>query len=151
MSVPSVVQAYLNRVSAAFIDDDFDAWAASVSLPLTFVTRTGTTRYETRSHLQADFEEYVALIGLYFITELRREVVSVDQISPVHLIARYTTEVFSGSQQVIAPYPSTAMLQFQRGAWRASAIMGSIGKKNWTRTAPEYTGNVVPFKAARSR
>ncbi|MGR3491579.1 MAG: hypothetical protein ACU0DW_05925 [Shimia sp.] len=149
MSTPAVVQSWLNRLSAVFEDDDFDGWAAAVSLPFTMVTRTGeTTHYQSLRHLRQDFEEYVSLVGLYMVTEIKRTVISVDQVSPLHIIARYESRMWRGTQPVNEGYTSTAMLHFDGGQWRASSILGAIGHRPWGEPIPDEYSNVVPFRVA---
>jgi len=149
MSIPSVINATLARSAKALVNGDFTAWSRSVMLPFTFVSKSGTKQFETWDDLRADFDDFVRLIGLYFVTDIQRQVISVDQISPTHLIVRFSTEVFSGSHQVIAPYPATTMLHFRDGAWKASAIMGALGAEHWSEHVERDAGNVVPLNFAR--
>ncbi|MGR3434129.1 MAG: hypothetical protein ACU0CO_04450 [Shimia sp.] len=153
MGTPAIVQTFLDRVSDAFVDDDFEAWLGSVTLPLTMVTRSGASHIDTREGLEDEFGYYVGLIGLYDVTRIERRVLSVDPNSPLHLIARYETQLWCGKREVGAPYVSTAMLQFIGGTWRASAILGAIGKRAWAEPIPaeDAASNVVPFKAVRGR
>ncbi|MEL6608461.1 MAG: hypothetical protein AAFO93_06075 [Pseudomonadota bacterium] len=149
MSTPAVIQAFLDRNAQCFLDDDYEGLRDMVLLPLTMTTRAGTITYRTEGELAADFDRYVAQLGLYMVTDITREVLSVDTINPQLVAARYSTEMWSGSRQVVEAYPSTAMLHFTRGAWRASLMIGAMGSQSWSGEDQRCDCNVVPFKLVR--
>ncbi|WP_147127423.1 hypothetical protein [Shimia ponticola] len=147
MSTPSVIKATLNRSAQALLDGDFAMWSRSVMLPFTFVSRSGSKQYEAWDDLRSDFDTFVGLLAEHGVTEIRRNVISIDHVSPTHLIARFSTELLSGSDDIIAPYTSTATLQFRNGAWKAMAIMGAVGAQNWSEFAQNENGKIIPFHA----
>lgn len=145
MGTAAIFQTYLDRLSKCFETGDYRIWSDAVSLPLIMVMRDGPISCETVQDLSRDFRAYVGLVKAYEITTVRKRLLGFEMMGPSNAMLRFETDMLNGRNVVVPAFPTTAMVAFRRGAWRASAFMGCIGVKDWRDHLGPPPNNLLPF------
>ncbi|WP_223422351.1 nuclear transport factor 2 family protein [Tateyamaria pelophila] len=142
-------QTILDRISAAFLSGDADAWLNACSLPFQLVSRHGVETFTTRDEMRRDFEAYQREFKTHGVTDIIREAKTAELIDDDHMVGTYRTHIMNRGNHVVPPWEASLTLRREDGIWRATTVMRAIGHLNWsaqTRAAIEDIPQDTPKK-----
>lgn len=131
MDTPAILQTYLDEVSAAVMEDDWETYRAGVSLPCAIITHDDSTIIQTDADLRAGFEMFRNTLRTLKVTDYIRLVESAARLDPELISGSYVSHVISGGNRVIAPYRSTITLRLVGNRWRAASVTNGLAKSRW--------------------
>ena len=131
----AIAEDVLERATRSLFTCDFDEWANATTLPVTLVSREGTSIPRTSAEKRTHFDLFCAAMQTQQVTDIIRQVMTAERIDPWHIAASYKTEMLRHADRVVDPYHSTMTLLFcGDGQWRASTVLNALGHVNWTAT-----------------
>lgn len=119
-------QAFIDRLSSSFVTGDITLWRGAVRLPLSRVTKDGIIEARSEEDFRADFEAYRATFAREAVTQIRREVKSVEMLDADQALATYDTEILRGHEVLFEPYTSSMMLLRVDAEWKCIAVMNAL-------------------------
>ncbi len=120
------------RLTRALLSGDFELYRSVMALPLEVLPRVGKPyRLETEAAMRESFLAYGRMIALHRITDLFRDVRTVERTSPGRFRVVMQLTVLSGGNRVVAPFESTHELCRTEQGWRIERIIGTLGHTNW--------------------
>lgn len=124
------------RLTQAFLTGDFDLFCRCVHLPLKLSIRDGKAQViGTTKELRDLVGRYRSLAQIHRVSDLYRELVSVEETAPGEITAIVRISVLSGGNLVTEPFTVTHTLQEFPAGWRIVQINGTLGETNWNRPA----------------
>lgn len=138
-----IVQFWLDRMSDATINADWETYRTGVDLPLTYVTEGTNVTIATEEELRLGLDAFVATLRGQRVTDYIRIARAAEFVSP-HLIAGgYETELLSHGNRVVAPYRSRVILRGKDGVWRAASVVNGLANTKWPLLTPEVPADSV--------
>ena len=125
-------QAFLDRISACWVDRDFQTWVDHSALPFTSITLNGQLYNDSIESLQKDWDLYCQALDTLKISQIIRKVMVIEASEEDTLIGTHQTQMFAEDRRVVGPYTSSAMLIHDGKTWRISSIMNALGHRDWT-------------------
>lgn len=136
-------RVFLDAISECFIEQDFDLWRRSVSLPLSLITAAGPVEIADLIGLQENFDLYLQASAAMRLTKIYRKMVSVEQCGDGTWMGTYETNLLSGAVRVITPYTSSALMIGTANGFRATSILNARGHHEWTGLMPRKPKDLV--------
>lgn len=140
MPASAILQDYLDAIGAAVMEERFEDYAARVELPLSLLTSAASLTVATLDELMEGFDDFVAMIQSYGVTDLVREVQAASRLGPDQLVGVYETRLMNGNRLVLPTFHSKMWLQRRDGIWKADKIHNTTNEARWpmllTRLAP---------------
>lgn len=120
------------RLTGALVSGDFELYSQVMDLPLRIEPREGDAyTIHDLAALQQDFEIYHRNIGLHRITDIHRDITTLDTANDsITVIAR--VNMLSGATRVVDPFDAVFHLHRTADGWRFHRIQSSPGHINWT-------------------
>ncbi|MDO9639707.1 MAG: hypothetical protein Q7J44_14295 [Pseudotabrizicola sp.] len=131
MNAVTILQIYLDEMSAAVMAADFVAYRAGVVLPFHLVTHTETLSFTTDVDLREGFESFCAMFASQRVTNYIRLVESAQALAPNLITGRYITHIISGGMRVFEPFKSQITLRWNKDRWKAASISNAVAKARW--------------------
>lgn len=125
-------QAILDRISAAFLSGDVEAWLNASSLPFQLVTRQGVETFTTEDELRRDFEAYQREFKSHGVTDIIREAKTAEIIGGDQMVGTFRTHILNRASHVVPPWEASVTLRRENGLWRVTTVMRAIGHMNWS-------------------
>ena len=125
-------QAFFDRISACWVDRDFQTWFDHIALPFTSITLNGQLYNDSIESLQKDWDLYSQALNTLKILQIIRKVMVIQASEEDTLIGTYQTQMFAEDRHIVAPYTSSAMLIHDGKTWRINSIMNALGHRDWT-------------------
>lgn len=125
-------QTILDRISAAFLSGDVEAWLNASSLPLQLVTRQGVETFTTEAELRRDFEVYQREYEIHGVTDIIREAKSAEIIGGDQMVGTFRTHILNRARHVIPPWDASVTMRRENGVWRVTTVMRAMGHLNWS-------------------
>ena len=125
-------QAFLDRISACWVDRDFQTWVDHIALPFTSITRNGQLNSDSIESLKKDCDLYRQALDTLKISHIIRKVTVIKVSEEDTLIGTYQTQMLAGDRGVMGRYTSSAILDHDGKTWRISSIMNAPGHRDWT-------------------
>jgi hypothetical protein len=125
-------QAFLDRISACWVDCDFQTWVDHIALPFTSITLNGQLYNDSIESLQKDWDLYCQALDTLKISQIIQKVMVIEANEEDTLIGTYQTQMFAEDRRVVGSYTSSAMLIHDGKAWWISSIMNALGHRDWT-------------------
>ncbi len=126
-------QLFLNHLNQILLTGDFEAWRDVVTLPLTFITRSGTDTHTTVEELREDFDLYMSEFRIHGVSDMVRHAKSAKSVGNDQMVGVYSTYILRNAEFVVPPYESSMTLQKdEMGRWRISSVMNALGHLNWS-------------------
>lgn len=125
-------QAFLDRISACWVDRDFQTWVDHIALPFTSITLNGQLYNDSIESLRKDWDLYCQALDTLKISQIIRKVMVIEASEEDTLIGTYQTQMFTEDRRVVGPYTSSAMLIHDGKTGRISSIMNALGHRDWT-------------------
>lgn len=136
-------QAWLDRVSQSFFDDDFATYRASVQLPMMLVTQGGNMVVSEEEALRKGFDSWRDMLRVQGVTDMVRIAHEVTVLNDGMIDGRYTTHLLRNAMPIVPPFESSMMLVFVEGAWKAASVASGMSNTKWPievpRVDPETT------------
>ena len=124
-------QDVLDRVTRAYLTNQFDLLADAVSLPLFMQGSRARQAFATRAELEADFRHYQREFELHQITDIVRLVKSAVRAGSGRMHGTYRTHILCGTQLFLPAYTSAmTLVRDDAHGWQIATIMHPIG--HWT-------------------
>jgi hypothetical protein len=139
MDAKTLLQSWLDRMSATVLADDWTTYAAHVDLPFRLVTETGDMLVATDAELRRGFDGFVAALRSQNVTDYVRLVSSARHPGPDRLEGTYDTHTLSHGQRVLPIYRSAITLHRQGETWRATWIANTLNNDRWPIDVPGVT------------
>ena len=144
MTPIDTLQAFLDRVSASVMGDDWETYRAGVDLPLLLITATASLAVTDEPALRTSFDDFVAALRAMRITDFMRLATSAEHVTDDLMAGRYETEMLSRGTRVVQPFPSRIILRRVEDSWRAAVIVNPIMNARWPIILPEPTPATDP-------
>ena len=125
-------QAFLDGISACWVDCDFQTWVDHIALPFTSITLNGQLYNGSIESLQKDWDLCCQALDTLKISQIIQKVMVIEASEEDTLIGTYQTQMFAEDRRVVGPYTSSAMLIHDGKAWWISSIMNALGHRDWT-------------------
>ncbi|MDB2398369.1 hypothetical protein N9W18_00340 [Planktomarina sp.] len=125
-------QAFLDGISACWVDCDFQTWVDHIALPFTSITLNGQLYNGSIESLQKDWDLYCQALDTLKISQIIQKAMVIEASEEDTLIGTYQTQMFAEDRRVVGPYTSSAMLIHDGKAWWISSIMNALGHRDWT-------------------
>ncbi|MGX9357089.1 hypothetical protein ACS3SW_18545 [Roseobacteraceae bacterium S113] len=136
----------LERLTQAFLRNDFELLKDCVQLPALFHSRRGAQMITTEDELRADLALYQAEFAMLKVDDILRVPRAVHALGQNRLVGVYTTHILSGTDRVVPSFDSSMYLE--RGdddKWRASCVMHAMGHITLGEQAPGRNAANAPF------
>lgn len=131
MSAKATLQAYLDTVSKAVMEDDFDTFLAHVALPFQLVTEVTTLVVTSPDDLEAGFDNFVSLLATHKVTDYIRIANAAVELHGALISGRYTTHMLANGQRVLPQFSSQITLRRDGDLWRAVTIAHPSKNARW--------------------
>ena len=131
-------QAFLDAIVDSVRSRDFERFLGHFTLPQTVITGEGTAVLTQPAQVRAGFDAYVLLLERLGVTDYVRTASSLHMISPVLATGVYQTHLLRNGLRMIDPFPSTATLRCDDGAWRVTSVMSAIPQAGRWLHLPPY-------------
>lgn len=125
-------QTILDRISAAFLSGDVEAWLNATSLPFQLVTRQGIETFTTQEEMRSDFEVYRREFEIHGVTDIIREAKTAELIDGDQMVGTFRTHFLNRANHVVPPWDASVTLRREDGLWRLTTVMRAIGHLNWS-------------------
>jgi hypothetical protein len=131
MTATAILQAYLDRMGAALMDERFEDYAAGVKLPLTILTSAAALTVATIDDLQDGLDDFIEMIHSRGVTSLLRTVRVADRFQPDQIVGIYEARLMAGSQLAMPTFHSKMWLCRCDGVWKATRIHNTTREARW--------------------
>ena len=140
MNAHAILQDYLDRLSTAVLEGDFDTYADGVALPFTLVTAQKALVIDTSQDLQDGFDAYHNMLKSQNATDMIRIVERAERRSETQIAGRYSTNILAVGNRIFDPFQSDMILENQAGDWRAIWISNDMRDARWPIHVPALDG-----------
>lgn len=132
MKTQETLQTWLDTVSDAVMQGDFDTYRAHVCLPFHLITHTTSMRIENEDALRGGFDLFVQMLRSQRVTDYVRLAAGAEQLDDVLITGRYVSHlIVSGGLRLIPPFRSAITLRLEDGMWRAASITNALANSRW--------------------
>ena len=145
--VKIMIQEWLDRLTAAYSREDFEAYADMLVFPYVVVTRAAVLIIEDEVRLKEGFDAWVSMLKTQNVSDVIHTVQDANAIDDDLMSASYVTHLLRGATPICPPYSSTAT--FRCGADRTLRLVSMTnGMKNlsWPITVPRVEGDGDPLE-----
>lgn len=136
MNSVDTLQDYLDRVGAAVLAGDWDAYRADICLPFNLITQAANLTVETEAELRAGFDAFHSMLRTHAVTDYIRLVDRAAYLDDTLLSGSYVTHTLSRGKRVLQPYTSQITLRLEDARWRAASITNSLNNARWPLVSP---------------
>lgn len=124
----AVYQGILDRVTRAYLTDDFALLIGAVQLPLFVQASHRTMVFATREEVEADFRRYMTEFRVHRVSDAVRRVSHAEMVGTRRITGGFRTHILSGAQLVVPAYKSAMTIeQGEDMAWRMTSIIHPMG------------------------
>ncbi len=132
----STLQTVLDQIGEAVMRDDFEHYAAHVSLPFNLITETANIYVTTLHDLEEGFDAFVIGLQTMSATAMNRLVEHAHYSPNGDLRGSYVTYIVSANRAVISSFRSEMTLRCVGGVWKARTISNTIHNNRWPIITP---------------
>ncbi|MDP3195860.1 hypothetical protein [Tabrizicola sp.] len=141
MRASTILQAYLDEMAKAVMNEWFEDYAARIQLPLNLLTSSANITVVTRADLEDGFDEFVAMIRSQGVTHMDRTVQAAIFQGNDHIVGVYETHLMAGEKLALPVFHSKMWIGCYDGRWKAIKIHNTTNEARWpmllTRLSPE--------------
>ena len=131
MTASAILQGYLDQIGSAVMQERFEDYAAMVDLPLNILTSSANLTVATFDDLSDGFDDFVAMMHSYDVTDLIREVKVAGYLDSGQIVGVYETRLMNGPRLVLPTFHSKMWLRHRDGAWKAHKIHNTTNEARW--------------------
>jgi hypothetical protein len=125
------MQGYLDDLSTAVLQGDWETYRRHVTLPFTLITETATLVVDTEESLRAGFDSFHNMLQFQRVTQYIRLVEAAVELGEGLITGRYTSHVIAGAHRIVPPFTSTTTLRLIGNVWCAVSITSAISNMQW--------------------
>lgn len=132
MQAEPILQDYLDRMSQAVMEADFETYAAGVALPFHLVTTANSMVVTTQDDLRDGFDSYVGMLRVQQATSYHQIADRAWFIDEALLSGHYVTNILNMTHRIVPAFTSQIVLRWSDGiAWRAASIANGTRNATW--------------------
>jgi hypothetical protein len=142
MRADKILQAYLDQMGQAVMNEWFEDYAARIQLPLSILTSSASMSVATRADLEEGFDDFVEMIRSQGVTHMERTVQAATFQGNEHIVGVYDTRLMAGDKLALPVFHSKMWIGCYDGRWKAIKIHNTTNEARWpmllTRLSEEY-------------
>ncbi len=127
----AILQAYLDEVSTAVLNDDWQTYSNGIHLPCAVISHDETKIVETEEDLRAGFDDFRRTLRIQRVTDYIRLVELATMLDEDLIAGSYISHVISGGQRILAPFRSNMTLRMVGGRWCAASVSNGLANSRW--------------------
>ena len=131
MASREILQAYLDEVSFAVLQDDWETYRKGIALPCAVISHTETKIVATETDLRAGYDEFRSTLRVLRVTDYIRIVDAAIRLDEDLVSGSYISHVVSGGHRLLAPFHSSMTLRQVGGRWCATAVCNGLANGRW--------------------
>ncbi|WP_374436165.1 hypothetical protein [Tabrizicola sp.] len=131
MRATTILQAYLDEMGKAVMNEWFDVYASRIQLPLSILTSSANLTVRTLADLEEGFDEFVEMIRIRGVTDMLRTVQAATFQGNDHIVGVYETRLMAGDKLALPVFHSKMWIGCYDGAWKAIKIHNTTDEARW--------------------
>lgn len=131
MDAAGILQNYLDEVSAAVLNDDWETYRVSICLPCHIVSHDESKVVATEADLKAGFDQFRDTLRAQRVTDYVRLVESAAQLDKTLISGKSVSHLIAGSRRVMPPFTSQMTLRLVGNRWRAASVTNALANSRW--------------------
>jgi hypothetical protein len=131
MASRAIMQVYLDEVSFAVLQNDWETYRDRIALPCAVISHDKTKIVVTEEELKEGFEEFRSTLRILRVTDYIRIVDQAIRLDEELISGTYISHVISGGQRILAPFHSAMTLRLVAGRWCAAAVCNGLANSRW--------------------
>ena len=135
-SALTFLQGWLDHMMVAFFDNDFEAHARDVHLPLTFKTDGNAMIVRDADALREGFDAWVNMMKTHNVTRIIRTPTQAAWIGEDRVSGIYESQFLSDDTRVLPIMTSLADLVKVDGTWKITTLVNGMKNISWPIRAP---------------
>lgn len=142
MRANTILQAYLDDLGKAVMNEWFEDYAARIQLPLSIQTSSAKLNVTTLADLEDGFDDFVDMIRSQGVTHMERTVQAATFQGNEHIVGVYDTRLMAGEKLALPIFHSKMWIGCYDGIWKAIQIHNTTNEARWpmllTRLSEDY-------------
>lgn len=122
----ALYQAFLDRLSAASMTDDFQAFCDCCAFPYTSHTQTVDTLLDGPDDARPFFDMIAGIIRDHDIDRFERKARLAEFVSGTRICGYHTARFYSGDAVALGPVESRIILEHAQGAWKMKSVANAV-------------------------
>ncbi|MBE3639354.1 nuclear transport factor 2 family protein [Mangrovicoccus algicola] len=118
-----MVRTFLDRMSAAVTEADFDSFAEMFELPFSVHTRLHHYQRRDRTELRVTFDVWRRTIEVNMATAVVLRPRRIEAFGSDVLMVEYDSDLLRGAQKMLPTFASLALLRRRAARWRMEQVM----------------------------
>lgn len=131
MRATTILQAYLDEMGKAVMNEWFEVYASRIQLPLNILTSSANLTVSTRTELEDGFDDFVEMIRCQGVTDMHRKVQAATFQGNDHIVGVYETRLMAGDKLALPVFHSKMWIGCYDGAWKAIKIHNTTNEARW--------------------
>lgn len=131
MRASTILQAYLDDMGKAVMNEWFEEYAARIQLPLNILTSSANITVSSRADLEDGFYDFVEMIRSQSITDMLRTVQAATFQGNDHIVGVYETRLMAGDKLALPVFHSKMWIGCYDGVWKAIKIHNTTNETRW--------------------
>lgn len=131
MRATTILQAYLDEMGKAVMNEWFEVYASRIQLPLSILTSSANLTVRTLADLEEGFDEFVEMIRIRGVTDMLRTVQAATFQGNDHIVGVYETRLMAGDKLALPVFHSKMWIGCYDGAWKAIKIHNTTDEARW--------------------
>ena len=127
----AILQAYLDEVSRAVLNDDWETYRRGIHLPCAITSHDETKIVATEADLRAGFDDFRRTLIIQRETDYIRLVEEATMLDEDLITGDYISHIISGGQRILAPFRSNMTLRLIGGRWCAASVSNGLANSRW--------------------
>lgn len=125
-------ESFLKDLSDSFLERDLALWRASLILPFSVVTKTGSVTMQTDEEVAENFRHYLEACDRMQLDIVDHVALSLEDCHDGTWLGTFQTRLLSNTILTTDPNTSTVLLHLRHDRFRMSSMMNAHGPSNWT-------------------
>ncbi len=127
----ALLQAYLDEIASALLNDDWETYCRGMYLPGAVISHDGSKIMATEEDLRAGFDDFRRTLRIHRVTDYIRLVEQATRLDENLISGSYISHVISGGQRILAPFRSNMTLRMVGGRWCAASVCNGLANNRW--------------------
>lgn len=141
MLASAILQAYLDDMTRAVMNEWLEDYSARIQLPLSILTSSASINVTTQAELEDGFDDFVEMIRSHGVTRMVRTVQAATFQGNDHIVGVYETRLMAEDKLALPVFHSKMWIGCYDGVWKAIKIHNTTNEARWpmllTRLSPE--------------
>lgn len=131
MDAPAILQTYLDEVSTAVLNNDWETYRDGICLPCAVVSHDESKVVTTEAELRAGFDSFRATLMAQRVTDYIRLVDHAARLDRDLISGAYISHIIAGGHRIVAPFRSLMTLRLVGNRWRAASVTNGLANSRW--------------------